>query len=264
MCTGGACIPASGDGTIAHCGGCNACPTGATACVNGTCGCSVAGQMFCGTACVDVNTSNTHCGGCNRPCASNSSCVNGTCMPTNACGAVFATTSAGFVTAPAAGGKCWHGHAYAGGDPGSAITPANFSSCGTPCVLRMSGTVGPSTQANNFAGVAFLGFNVGQDVGSSANTTITPTGTSLTVTFTATTGSQPLRVALLTPSTSWCYQITGPSPVTIPYTMFNTACWDPATGTAYSKQPFDTIQMIVPGGPASTPINVTLVSLKEN
>ena len=40
MCPDGACVPSTGDGTSAHCGGCNACPTGANCCNNGVCACA--------------------------------------------------------------------------------------------------------------------------------------------------------------------------------------------------------------------------------
>jgi len=261
MCPDTTCIPATGDGTVAHCGGCNACPVGATACTNGTCGCSVAGQMLCGGTCVDTNTNNSNCGGCNHPCTG--TCQNGTCM-TSGCGTAFAADATGFVTMPSASGTCWHGYAFTGGDVGSVITPANFSACGTPCTLRMSGTVGAATPTNNYSGLAYLGFTVAQDKSSSTSATITPTGTSVTVTFSASTGGLPLRAELYSSSMLWCYTITTPSPVTIPYSAFNTACWD-GSGSAYAKQPFLNFQLVVPGGLAATPnVSVTLTSVKEN
>ena len=137
------------------------------------------------------------------------------------CGTTFEASADGFVRAPAAGGACFHGYAFAGGDAGSTITPATFSACGTPCMLKMTGTVGPAV-APSYAGVAYMGFNVAQDSGSSTKGTLVPTGSSLTVAFSATTGSQPLRAQLSSGSSFWCYTITGASPVTIPYASFNT------------------------------------------
>ncbi|HMF39580.1 MAG TPA: hypothetical protein VKQ32_02740, partial [Polyangia bacterium] len=261
MCPDTTCIPATGDGTVAHCGGCNACPSGATACINGTCGCAVAGQMLCSNACVDTNTNNSHCGGCNQACAG--TCQAGTCM-TMTCGAAFAADATGFVTMPAVGGNCWHGYAFTGGDAGSTITPANFSACGTPCTLRMTGTVGAATAANSYSGLAFIGFTVAQDKASTTAATLTPTGTSLTFTFSAATGSLPLRAEVYSSSMLWCYTITTPSPVTIPYSAFNTHCWD-NTGASYAKEPIQNIQLVVPGGATATPnVSVTLTSVKEN
>jgi len=261
-CPDGACIPPGGDGTILRCGGCNACPAGAT-CTNNSCVCPTAGQMLCGSACVDTKTSNTHCGGCNRPCSG--TCTNGTCTTATACGSAYEVAADGFVKMPAAGGKCWHGYAFAGADAGSMISPRDFSACGSPCTLRISGTVGPATAANSYAGVAYLGFNVGQDAGSTTVPTVTPTGTGLTVTVSASTGALPVRVQLTgTGATFWCYTLTGASPVTIPYAMFNTACWD-GSGTAYAKQPITSIELVVPGGMnAASGVSVALTSVREN
>ncbi len=180
------------------------------------------------------------------------------------CGATFEASADGFVRAPAAGGGCWHGYSFAGGDTGSTITPKDFSTCGMPCMLKMSGTVGPAV-APSYAGVAYLGFNLGQDNGASTVPTVTPTGTGVTVTFTATTATLPLRAQLSgTGSTFWCYTITGASPATIPYAMFNTACWD-GSGTAYAKQPITNFELVVPGAATATSgVSVTLTSVKEN
>ena len=180
------------------------------------------------------------------------------------CGATFEASADGFVRAPAAGGGCWHGYSFAGGDAGSTIAPKDFSACGTPCMLKMSGTVGAAV-APSYAGVAYLGFNLGQDNGATTVPTVTPTGTGVTVTFSATTATLPLRAQLSgTGSTFWCYTITGASPATIPYAMFNTACWD-GSGTAYAKQPITNFELVVPGAATATMgVSVTLSGLKEN
>jgi hypothetical protein len=95
--------------------------------------------------------------------------------------------------------------------------------------------------------------------------TVTPTGTGLTVTVSASTGALPVRVQLTgTGATFWCYTLTGASPVTIPYAMFNTACWD-GSGTAYAKQPITSIELVVPGGMnAASGVSVALTSVREN
>ena len=181
------------------------------------------------------------------------------------CGAALEASADGFVRAPAAGGGCWHGYSFAGGDAGSTITPTMFSTCGMPCMLKMSGTVGPATAANNYVGVAYIGFNLGQENGASTTPTVTPTGTGVTVTFSATTATLPLRAQLSgTGTTFWCFNITGASPATIPYAMFNTACWD-GSGTAYAKQPITNFELVVPGGAAATAgVSVQISNLKEN
>ena len=58
------------------------------------------------------------------------------------CGASWAVSSEGFVTAPGAAGACWHGYGYVRDDDGSTITPKNFLTCGAACMLKMTGTVG--------------------------------------------------------------------------------------------------------------------------
>jgi len=131
-------------------------------------------------------------------------------------------------------------------------------------MLKIAGTVGAATTANSYAGVAYLGFNVGQETTSTTPTLVTPTGTGITVSFTATTGGLPLRVQFSSGSSSfWCYTVTGASPVNIPYSQFNTACWD-NSGTPYTKQPIQSIQLLVPGGATATSgVSVMLNSLKE-
>jgi hypothetical protein len=179
-------------------------------------------------------------------------------------GAALEASADGFVRAPAAGGGA-----------GTAIVrgrrrrqhdrrPKDCQPCGTPCMLKMSGTVGAAV-APSYAGVAYLGFNLGQDNGATTVPTVTPTGTGVTVTFSATTATLPLRAQLSgTGSTFWCYTITGASPATIPYAMFNTACWD-GSGTAYAKQPITNFELVVPGAAtATTGVSVTLSGLKEN
>ena len=64
---------------------------------------------------------------------------------------------------PGASGGCLHGYAFAGGDAGSTIMPKDFATCGTPCMLKMTGTVGAATAANSYAGVGYIGFSVGQE-----------------------------------------------------------------------------------------------------
>jgi hypothetical protein len=184
---------------------------------------------------------------------------------TTTCGASFDVTADGFAKAPAAGGACWHGYSFAGGDAGSTITPTSFMACGMPCMLKMMGTVGPAV-APAYAGVAYLGFNLAQENGAMTMTTVTPTGSGVTVTFSATTATLPLRAQLSgTGSAFWCYTITTPSPVTIPYAMFNSTCWEPLPANAYAKQPITNFELVVPGAATATSgVSVTLMGVKEN
>jgi hypothetical protein len=179
------------------------------------------------------------------------------------CGAAFSIGMDGFVRAPAAAGACWHGYASAGGDTGSTIMPTMFATCGAGCMLASSGTVGPATEENSYAGTIYIGFNVGQAAGASTKGTVTPTGSGLTFTFTAP-GITTVRAQISSGSaatTRWC--ATATSGTLIPYAMFNTACWEPTSGTAYAKQPIDTVQMVIPGTAEEQPFEITITSVKE-
>jgi hypothetical protein len=181
------------------------------------------------------------------------------------CGSSFSVAANGFVTVPAVGGGCWSGFASDGGDAGSMIKPGTFAMCGTPCGLTMTGTLNASTMTNSYAGYAYLGFNIGQDPSGPTNTPVAPKGSGITVTFTNGSSST-IRVALnadATGTTSWCSTVTA-SPATIPYSSFTQQCYNATPGPAYTKQPIVSIQLSVPGGATSGPVNVTLVSVTEN
>jgi hypothetical protein len=179
------------------------------------------------------------------------------------CSTTFQATTSGFVTAPAAGGGCWHGFAFDFADSTTTITPATtsgYASCGAPCSLAAAGTLGAGYTA--YAG---LGFNLNQPTsGGSATPTLTPTGTSLTISFIHT-GPTAFRAELTDGTTSWCAIITGSSPVTIPYSSFNTKCYDtPVDGSQYTKQPINEFELMVAGELTSTSFNIALTSLTEN
>jgi hypothetical protein len=185
---------------------------------------------------------------------------------TVACDTAFAVGSDGFVRAPMLGGACWHGYATAGigtGDMESMIMPTSFGMCGPSCMLSISGTVGSATEANNYIGVAFLSFNANQAAGASAKGTVTPTGTNMIVRYASTAAVTRIQISAGSAATTrWCATLTG-SPATIPYTMFNTECWEGGLGTAYNKAPIDTVQLVVPGGMAAANFSLTLTSISE-
>jgi hypothetical protein len=142
--------------------------------------------------------------------------------------------------------------------------PTMFGSCGMGCMLRFSGMVGPSVDPS-YAGVVYMGFNVNQAAGASAKGTLVPAGTGLAVQYTNTGASPIVRVQISAgtdPATRWCAPLTSAS-ATIPYAMFNTQCWEGGMGTAYAKQPIDTVQLIIPGGMTAAAFDVTLVSVKD-
>ena len=177
--------------------------------------------------------------------------------------------SDGFVRAPGASG-CWHGYASAGKgamDMESSISPTSFAMCGMNCMLRVSGMLGTATMENNYTGVVFLGFNINEATGGGTKGTFTPAGSGLVVTYTNTGASPTVRVQISSGSsdaTRWCATLTT-SPATIPYTMFNTKCWNTAeTGAAaYAKTPIDTVQLVLPGADTASAFDITLVSVKD-
>jgi hypothetical protein len=175
------------------------------------------------------------------------------------CGDTFAVGGDGLVLAPGASG-CWHGYAYPGGDVGSVVMPTSFATCGAGCVLRVSGTLGPSV-APNFSGAVFVVFNLNQATSSSTPATVVPAGTALEVTYTKVSGPAAVRLQIHDASTRWCVTLAG-SPVTIPYTSFNTACWD-NSGSSYAKQPIQGVQLVAPGGSGAQPFDMTLVSVRD-
>ena len=185
------------------------------------------------------------------------------------CPTTFEPTTGGYVLMPAAGGPCWHGYASNFADAMSTITPGTsmtYATCTTTCALTAMGTVAIANAANNYATYAGIGFNINQDqAGGTAAPTLVPAGTSLTITFTGTTGTSPLRAQLSDGTTNWCYAITGASPVTIPYTSFNTKCYDtPADGVAYAKNPINAFQLQVAGAATAGTYNIALTGMKEN
>jgi hypothetical protein len=100
--------------------------------------------------------------------------------------------------------------------------------------------------------VGILGMNLNQAAGDTAAGTITPSSTSVTVSFTNPGGS-PLRVQIQGPngdlleSDRWCYELAGVSgTVTIPYSAFNTQCWL-NTGYFYAGEPLEALLLLVPG-----------------
>jgi hypothetical protein len=185
------------------------------------------------------------------------------------CEAMFIVTMDGFVRAPMAGGACWHGYAFAGGDATSTVTfpggGTDFSkSMGT---LKLSGTVGSATEENNYAGNVFFGVNLNQAASSSAKATVTPTGTSLAVTYSGGAGPM-MRVQLQAPggdsdaTKRWCSPLTT-SGTAIAYTSFMTECWDGGAQVAYAKQPIEAVLITIPGGAEDAAFDVTLTGIKE-
>ena len=187
------------------------------------------------------------------------------------CAATFNPTTGGWVTAPAAGTVgCFHGYAFNYADAlGTTITPGTsmtYASCGTTCMLTAMGSVIIANAANSYSTYAGIGFNLNQpSSGGAATPTIVPQGSGVTIGFTASTGTDQLRAQITDGTTQYCYVITGTSPVTIPWSSFNTKCYDTTPdGTAYSKQPINALQLQVAGGSMAATYSIALTSVVEN
>ncbi|HEX3777535.1 MAG TPA: hypothetical protein VHV51_23855 [Polyangiaceae bacterium] len=176
-------------------------------------------------------------------------------------GAGGAMSGAGYLVSGA-----WHGYVYTSATgTGSTITPLDFSMNAAGQPFCASGTVGPMP---DYSGVAIVGYNVNQAMGANSPLgTATPTASGLVVNVTNT-GMSPLRVQLQGPNGAtdatqrWCATITG-SGGTIPYSMFNTACWD-GTGTSYAGEPIAAVQILVPGdNMVAVPYNFCLNSVSD-
>jgi Glycosyl hydrolase family 12 len=160
----------------------------------------------------------------------------------------------------------WHGYVWTSASgTGSTISPLDFSmnTAGQPfCAM---GTVAPMA---DYSGTAIVGYNLDQATGmNSATNTVVPSATGLVVNV-ANTGMSTLRVQLQGPNGAtdatqrWCATITGTGG-TIPYSSFNTACWD-GTGTAYAGQPIVAAQILVPGDNlVAVPYNFCLNSISD-
>jgi hypothetical protein len=186
-----------------------------------------------------------------------------------ACDTAFSVGMDGFVRMPAKDGSCWHGYAYATGDSCTSsgctgmttIQYCGGTATGFPMckgMLSIAGTLNASTSANMYAGFVLIGFSLNEPAGGGTKGTVTPTGTGIVVTGTAAAG----RVQLQNGSTYYCATFT--SGTVIPYTSFNTKCYDmPPDGTAYAKGPIDTIALQIPGGMAAAAYSISLTDVKE-
>jgi hypothetical protein len=178
--------------------------------------------------------------------------------------------SSGTGGAPATGGSAaadgsyyvggvWHGYFWdSATGTGSTITPANFTNHTLGAAFCASGIVGPMT---DYSGVAMIGYNINQAQGTATTPgTWTPASVSsggVTVNVTNNSTSV-LRVQIQGPNGAtvatdrWCATLTlFDRTVTIPWSSFNTACWD-GTGTSYGGQPLQAVSVLVPGGNLSS------------
>jgi hypothetical protein len=141
---------------------------------------------------------------------------------------------------------------------GTTITPANYDDKTPPgAPFCASGSVGAMS---DYSGTAMVGINLNQAAGSTVAGTWTPPSGSTGIIINVTnSGGSPLRVQIQGPnggtdaSQRWCASLSQfGTDVTIPWTAFNTMCWD-NTGTYYSDamSPLEAVLVLVPGDAAA-------------
>lgn len=172
----------------------------------------------------------------------------------------------------------WHGCAWTGVDTrgvGTTITPQDFLTKPAADAYCVSGTVGADPE---YESVALLGFNINEpntetcEYEAVTDATIPPpTGetqaSGIAVNFVKQGGDTAFtwRVQLqganghlsgeAGASDRWCATITEvQGKVFIPYSDFNTACWD-GSGQDYAGEPITAVSFLVPGSPEATPFN---------
>jgi hypothetical protein len=165
-------------------------------------------------------------------------------------------TGAGpYLTSGALKGYTWVAQAGEGTTlTATGLTAGDFTA---PICIQGSVAVTP-----DYSGNAMIGVNLNEPMGGELMS-FTPTLAGLQVNVTNTAAS-PLRVIIQTldGSANWCAELTGAGGF-IPWTTFNTACWD-GSGTAYARQPISLAIFSVPGGiTAAIPYNFCLNSIAE-
>jgi hypothetical protein len=163
----------------------------------------------------------------------------------------------------------WKGYVYASTFGTTATISPDCTPAGAACFsasaakLCVSGTVGADTTYNSGA---LLGWNVNQAMSTSSTSppvmTAATTGTGLTIQIAGSTTN--MRVQLNNGTMSWCALAPASGMGTIPWTMFNTKCWD-GTGTAYvAGTPITAVQLVIPAdGTMARPFSFCLVSASE-
>jgi hypothetical protein len=160
----------------------------------------------------------------------------------------LAMKAGGFVV-----GSGWQGYAWTAAVPpgSSTVAPADFSTCSASMTaVCASGNV---AAMSDYSGTGALVVNLNQAEGSSIVGAFTPTGSGVTVNVTNRGGSA-VRVQIQAPggdtdaTKRWCAPLTTfGSSVTIPWSAFNTKCWD-GSGTTYTVgTAIQAIMIVVPG-----------------
>jgi hypothetical protein len=164
----------------------------------------------------------------------------------------------------------WAGCAWTGVDSeagsNTTVVPQDFTTLPAGDSYCVTGTVGPLYEA-----VSLLGFNLAED-SATANCTYDPakamgmgppgialSGSGIAVNLTKSSANT-LRVQIQGPNGAtdandrWCATITGvQGKVFVPFSEFNTECWEGGMGSAYNNQPISAVVFTVPGTLTATP-----------
>ncbi|MBN2193279.1 MAG: hypothetical protein JW751_10725 [Polyangiaceae bacterium] len=273
LCSGDCVILAS---DVNNCGACGTQCLVGQSCVEGVCTCD-GGFLECRGECVPSDVNN--CGACGNDCRANQTCENGVCVspPTGGTGGTGGDATgggsglrtggtSGLGGTPLGGGSSvrggyhvhgeWKGNVWTAVDQAkvATISPANFSNLATDGPYCATGTA-PVT--SDWSAVAMIGFNVNQ-----AQTEDAPPGTWTPTNLTS--GGLVLNVTNSGTNTTFRAQIHGPNgdtvaeerwcanltqfgqDVVIPWTSFNTDCWD-NSGKTYAGEPLEAALVLVPG-----------------
>jgi hypothetical protein len=151
--------------------------------------------------------------------------------------------------------------AQTGAGTSLSVTGYGTTEFAAPVCIRGSVVATPDNSGN-----AMLGINLNQPMDGELRA-FTPTLAGLRVDVTNR-GASPLRIQIQTPDGAtndagrWCAVVSG-SGGFIPWTDFNTACWDDS-GEAYARQPIVSAILLVPGtSDAAIPYEVCLNQLTE-
>jgi hypothetical protein len=263
-----ACVNPTND--AAHCGNCNVACGAGLSCLNGVCGCPAGsscggvggspGTGGLGSGGMDVGVGGT---GTGAVAGSGGTGGTGTGAVAGSGGAGGGSGGVPPVIGEAGGylvGGDWKGYVWTGVDEGmvASIDPPNFETILQPpyCV---SGVVPPTS---DFGAVAIWGWTVNQEAKlmptdpDPPKATVTPTKMGVMVNV-STTSPAELRVQVQAPApdeTFWCTTLgeTGVDTF-IPWTDFNTECWQGGDGDTYAMQEIESIMITVPGGGEGEP-----------
>ncbi|MES1205261.1 MAG: hypothetical protein ABUS79_04925 [Pseudomonadota bacterium] len=159
----------------------------------------------------------------------------------------------------------WKGYAFTSSyGTGVSIMPMCDDAGTLPCFKTAAKHLcaAGSVPASDTAG-AQLGFNLNQAMlPPNPVNTVTPGQTGLSLTLSGSTAG--LRVQIQAGTSRWCANVTGPSTM-IPWTMFNTMCWNAPAGVPFAAgTPISSVAIVAPGTMATaSTFNFCLVDVRQ-